>query len=508
MSKNRPGTIARALSKWTIGAALALGILLPCRILAKTDPPIRLDPQNPHYFLFRGKTVVLITSGEHYGAVLNGAFNYGKYLATLQADGLNYTRVFTGTYVEVPGSSFGIRRNDLAPAAGDFIAPWLRSKAPGYAGGGDKFDLDTWNPAYFRRLHEFLLDASRRGIVVELTLFSSQYGEPQWNLSPFNSTNNINHIAPLDRKLVNTLENGRILAYQERFVRKIVREVNAFDNVIFEIQNEPYADYPVRVEVVNPYLRAPERDRFPNAVEVAGQVSLLWQAKVAGWISSTEDSLPNRHLIAQNYSNFGSPVRKLAPGVSIVNFHYAYPQAARWNYGLDLPIACDETGFLGPGDEPYRREAWNFMLAGGATFDNLDYSFSVGHEAGDDAGPNGPGGGSPDLRRELHILSAFLQSLPLAKMHPDSHTVSRAPGVVAQVLADPGRVYALYLDGKGPVTLTLRLPPGEYASRWIDTETGTTLKSESFKAGRAPAKIQSPEFKDGIALRIAAAAAP
>jgi hypothetical protein len=32
---------------------------------------IRLPPQNPHYFLFRGKAVALISSGEHYGAVLN-----------------------------------------------------------------------------------------------------------------------------------------------------------------------------------------------------------------------------------------------------------------------------------------------------------------------------------------------------------------------------------------------------------------------------------------------------
>ena len=33
--------------------------------------PIRLHPDNPHYFLWRGKPTVLITSGEHYGAVMN-----------------------------------------------------------------------------------------------------------------------------------------------------------------------------------------------------------------------------------------------------------------------------------------------------------------------------------------------------------------------------------------------------------------------------------------------------
>src|SRR5580692_3452602 len=100
--------------------------------------PVRLHPKNPHYFEFRGKAVALITSGEHYGAVLNGAFDYRRYLDTLAADGLNFTRLFGGSYIEVPGQSFGIRRNDLAPEPGRFIAPWARR--------GDKFDLDKWNP--------------------------------------------------------------------------------------------------------------------------------------------------------------------------------------------------------------------------------------------------------------------------------------------------------------------------------------------------------------------------
>ena len=42
--------------------------------------PISLHPQNPHYFLYKGKPAVLITSAEHYGAVLNADFDYKKYL--------------------------------------------------------------------------------------------------------------------------------------------------------------------------------------------------------------------------------------------------------------------------------------------------------------------------------------------------------------------------------------------------------------------------------------------
>src|SRR2546422_7173438 len=156
------------------------------------NSPIALHPKNPHYFLWRGKPAILITSGEHYGAVLNLDFDYRKYLETLAKDKLNSTRTFTGgAYVE-PQGAFRIARNTLAPAPGRFIAPWARSDQPGYANGGNKFDLTKWNEEYFTRLKQFISEASRRGIVVEFTLFCPFYDESQWKLSPQNDNKYIN----------------------------------------------------------------------------------------------------------------------------------------------------------------------------------------------------------------------------------------------------------------------------------------------------------------------------
>src|SRR5580692_3444571 len=243
----------------------------------RSDQPIRLDPANPHYFLFRGKTVALVTSGEHYGAVLNADVDFHKYLATIDADGLNYTRIFGGSYVEVPAKSFGILRNDLAPLPNRFIAPWMRSDTPGYAGGGNKFDLTKWNPEYFQRYHDFLEDASKRGIVVEISLFSSHYDEMMWKISPFHPSNNVNNTDAIDWKKLHTLENANILAFQEKYARKLISEARDFDNVIFEIQNEPWSDRPTLTDVVNPYLRPPGRDTYPNSVDVADDLSVAWQ---------------------------------------------------------------------------------------------------------------------------------------------------------------------------------------------------------------------------------------
>ena len=42
---------------------------------------MRLYPANPHYVEFRGRPVLMVGSGEHYGAVLNTDFDYLPYLA-------------------------------------------------------------------------------------------------------------------------------------------------------------------------------------------------------------------------------------------------------------------------------------------------------------------------------------------------------------------------------------------------------------------------------------------
>ena len=464
--------------------------------------PICLHPKNPHYFLFRGKAIALIGSGEHYGAVMNLGVDYERYLTTIAADGLNYTRLFGGSYVEVPGKSFGILRNDLAPEPGKFLAPWARSETPGYAGGGNKFDLSKWDAAYFVRYRDFLAAAAKRGIVVEISLFSSQYGELQWNVSPFNPANNVNAQDAIDWKNLETLENGNILAFQEAYTRKLVREAAGFDNVIFEIQNEPWSDRGSLAGVINSYLREPGRDMFPNSVDLADKLSLAWQARVVDWIANEESSLPHSHLIAEDYANFRGSVRNILPVVSVVNFHYAYPEAVTWNYNVGKAISYDETGFLGRDDDAYRREAWNFMMAGGSVFDQLDYSFSPGHEDGMDAEANGPGGGSAALRRQLRVLSEFLRGFSLVDLRPDARVVKHASGVVAHAMSNPGREYGVYLDGSGSSEVTLELPAGEYSCEWVNVETGAISGRENFRHKGGVKSLLSPEFRNGIALRI------
>jgi hypothetical protein len=152
-----------------------------CGTPAEPLVPLNLHPGNPHYFLFR-KTCNAYRVYRTLRAVMNLDFDYIRYFDELAACKLNVTRTFSGIYVEPPGV-FGITRNTLAPGTGRFICPWARSTEEGYPFGGNKFDLTKWDTDYFSRLKNFVEEAGKRNIVVELDLFSNFYDTLQWKLS-------------------------------------------------------------------------------------------------------------------------------------------------------------------------------------------------------------------------------------------------------------------------------------------------------------------------------------
>src|SRR5262245_13514388 len=265
-------------------------LLTPALAGAQAAVPIALHPDNPHYFLFRDRPTVLITSGEHYGAVLNADFDYVRYLDELAVHGLNHTRLWAGTYREIPGS-FGITDNTLAPLPGRYACPWARSATPGYFDGGNKFDLARWDEAYFARLKDFLAQAAKRGIVVEVNLFCPNYDDKLWAASPMNAANNISGVGKCARDEVYTLKHKDLVAVHEAVTRKIVQELTDFDNLFYEVCNEPYF----------------------------GGVTLEWQHRIVEAIVQSEKDYAHPHLVSQNIANGRAKVEKPHPAVSIFN---------------------------------------------------------------------------------------------------------------------------------------------------------------------------------------------
>ncbi len=449
--------------------------------------PIQLHPDNPHYLLWRGRPTVLITSGEHYGAVMNAPFDYVAYLNELQSAGLNLTRIFSGVYCEAAGD-FDIKDNTLAPGPGNLLCPFARSKTPGYANGGNKFDLTMWDEKYFARLKDFVDQANKRGIAVQFSFFCPYYMGSQWNLSPLNPGNNINNmnvaVAPSSngawrKDATKVLFDPAFLDMQKALVRKVVTELKDADNLYYEICNEAYG------------------------------VPVPWQQKIAAAIAEAEKDLPRKHLVAQNTVPVYDSVD---PSVSIFNFHPgAHDVSVSRNDGLNKLTGLDETSPRGKplGAETtafdYRRWGWTHLLDGGAIYNNLDYSFTVEQPRGAyQPWDKRPGGEMADMRKQLQILKNFIEGFNFVGMKPAASLVRGGvpDGGAVHVLAKAGEEYALYLHGGTNAVLRLDLPVGRYRAEWVSTLHGTVEKAEALTHGGGVLTLSSPEYKEDVALRV------
>ncbi len=128
-------------------------------------------------------------------------------------------------------------------------------------------------------------------------------------------------------------------------------------------------------------------------------------------------------------------------------------------------IGDNETGFKGTGDAHYRMEAWEFLLAGGGLYNNLDYSFTAGHEDGTFEYPDKqPGGGNREFRRQMKVLKDFIHRFDFVRMKPGlGELKNKLPkDVRCQVLAERGKQYAIYVKSPSAVELELDLPQGAY----------------------------------------------
>jgi hypothetical protein len=480
---------------------MRLAFLLLIAAASAQAQPVRVHSANPHYFEFRGKPILLVTSAEHYGAVVNGDFDYVAYLDKLKAYGLNYTRIYPGFLFEpmgkfIKGNSLGVRPTSL-------VLPWARSDKPGYSLGGNLFDLDRWNPAFFRRLKDFIAKAGERGIVVEICFYNAQYGDT-WPMSPLYFENNVQGEGKCDFEDAQTLKHADLVRREDDYVRKITQEVNEFDNVILEICDEPYLT--------------------GTPIDLAG----AWIAHSIEIVRDAEKPLPKKHLLAQQIEGpRGGPCDFTAhPGVDVIVTQYVWESAEEqmggmkgldYEYGKNKPIELNETNYYPVwyrGDKlaSSRAEAWEFIVGGGAGFNQLNGLFTVRDPAGNTEENH-------KLLDGLKNLLAFMDSFDYVNMRPSRDFVRAGVplNTFMRGLSQPGKQYALYhhhsklapdtssyivQPGDYQESFTLDLPAGSYRLDWIDPATGHELATEAIQHAGGHRTAATPRHAVDIALRI------
>ena len=463
--------------------------------------PISLYPSNQHYFRFRGKPEILITSAEHYGAVVNGEFDYVKYLDALKSYGLNYTRIYPGALFEpvnkfIQGNTLGVRPEKL-------VLPWERSKTPGYCLGGNLFDLNKWNRVYFDRLNDFIEKASDRGIVIEICFFNCQY-EDTWPISPLYFKNNIQGEGKCGFNDTQTLLYPDVARRQSDYVRKIVQEVNSYDNVILEICDEPIL--------------------FDTPDSLAG----LWIKHMVNVIKETENSLPAKHLIAQQLEGkMDGPVDfSDDPDVEVIVTQYDWAAGDQmgglkgldYEYGHNKVIELNETDYYpawyGEGNDKIsasRVEAWEFIVGGGGGFNQLNGIYTV-------INPAGKTEDNKLICTSLSKLSEFMHSFDFIKMHPDKNFVIHGipEGTFYRCISEPGKQYAMYIHhsirkeeswyfinpGIFRENIVVSLPQGSYQAEWINPADGMVLATEKIQVNGDNYTLRTAQYKIDIALRV------
>lgn len=478
--------------------------------------PISIHPENPKYFLFRGKPLVLVAASEHYGSVVNRPFHFARYLKEAANDKQTVTRTFL-LYRELQSA-----RNPCSPLKPEspvFIAPWPRT-GPGTAMDGEPiYDLDRWNPEYFERLHKFLSMASDLGIVVELTVFSNTYADNIWALNPLRAKNNLQGIGDVEWPDYTSLRDKRLVERQSSYARKIVQETSQYDNVYYEICNEPgggepHHPTPGQVDdwqremgrvIRNELQRLGRRHLLfgQSAFSYTPRFSQGFDAAFSGKLFDAVNVHPLPGLIYKGHTyDLGQFMSKQLKLAAFRDFFLA-------TYPAGKPCVSDEDNAASlymdtQGWTIQRKRAWMAIMTG-AHYDYIDFSIRVDVETG-----------TPKSRREIRSwmrnLSEFVQSIDVIHSKPLPDWIESMPQhLVSTTLIVPDKEYIAYLADAREVTdptagqpisgpVSFRLPEGTFRVCLYSPTSGGYSPCIELHGGKR-VRVELPSFQEDVVIR-------
>lgn len=479
-------------------------------------PPISIHPENGKYFLFRGKPTFLLTATEHYGSVLNRPFEFHKYLDDLVDKRMTCTRTFC-LFREI--ASEKNPASTCKPKAEDYIAPWPRTGSKKALDGQPQFDLSRWNDEFFERLHRFLNLASERGIIVELTLLSNSYAPEVWALNPLRAENNVQGVGKIEWPEYTSLKSGEVLSYQLAHVRKIVQETASYENVYYEICNEPGGGVaghvtPAEVDAWQMEIAKTIREEMKRAGSehlIFGSEAFTYTPEFKQGLDATFEGsmvdvvnvhpLPNTVLGGKAYQlgNFMSKELQLRELNEFARACSSKKKPVVWDEDNCATMFTNEVGWT-----IHRKRAWTSLLSG-AHYDMIDFSIQNGSETG-----------TPEAQKMLRTwfkhLSAFFASVDFIRASAGVEWVSGLPqDVVATTFAVKGKDYMAYLCDAREVTdpsagsaiqatAKVSVPAGKWQIAAY-SPVDATHRDFTDATGGKPQMVEVPGFRHDLVIR-------
>jgi hypothetical protein len=504
------------LGEQTRSPSAPAGATATSQVAGEAQTPIAIHPENPKYFLFRGKPLVLLAATEHYGSIVNRRFDFERYLAEAADKKQTVTRTFL-LFRELQSA-----RNPCSPVkpeSPDFVAPWPRT-GPGLAMDGEpKYDLDQWNPDYFSRLHRFLSLASRLGIVVELTVFSNTYADDVWALNPLRDKNNLQGVGSVEWPEYLSLRNHTLFQRQTAFTRKVVQETSRYDNVYYEICNEPGGN-------VTGHASAAEVDAWQQAIATTlreelrqmGRPHLLMGQNAFSYTPSFRQEfdpsfsgsmldavnlhpLPDLGFKGRTYQlgNFMSKELQLADFRDFFLAASGERKPCISDEDNTASLYVDDTGWT-----IHRKRAWVAVMSGGH-YDYIDFSIRAGVEAGTEESRQ-------KIRTWMRNLSAFIHAFDFVHAKPAQDWILTKPAhLLAVSLVQDGKDYAGYLaddrelsdfTAGQPISgdVSVQVPEGDYRVGLFSPATGEYSPRLRVRGG-GPVTFELAPFVQDVAIR-------
>ena len=460
--------------KMTVYAVILIGIFTGIMDTVSATTNIKVA-DNGHYFEYDGKQVFLLGLGSWH-PINTLDIIYTAQNQWYQSYGVNYNRI------TITSPWYTDRSKQ--------IFPWNRSTTPGANDGGNKFDLNEFDPVFWDRLKGYLQDCEDRGIIVCIQFFdecSVERGHDphRWDYHPFNPQNNINNIQDLDTTDASyssssgwsesfyNVNNSELMALQDIYVRKLLNETSQFGNILYEMANEYGGE---------------GSTQFPG--------HFTWPQHWIDFFSDYETANGVQLLLTN--MPFGKDYDQAeyfaTSGIDCIDVYRQFPSYSdvqgvneflSSHYDKGKPIFAGKIGndlANGGSVNENRKRLWTLFVSGSA-------------------GSGLKGSGSADMTEDttmegmLSNLHSFIEAgVEFWNMTPSDNLVTSG---TAYCLANPGNEYVVYLPDGGSVTIDLSDAMGSLNVEWYDPRNGT-YPDEGTVAGGANESFTPPFSGDAV----------
>ncbi|WP_431359016.1 DUF6298 domain-containing protein [Halovenus amylolytica] len=420
------------------------------------DGPIQPSADSPRYWEYNGQPITLIGGDQQDNPFqyINSDDDYDAitWLDTLASLGGNFVRNVMSDRDSVKFGTDNIYAFDRTDSG---------------------YDLTQFNTEYFDRLDTYLAEAQSREIIVSIELWDGWdlYGD-RWDAHPWNPANNVTYdestttletawtddpiqtTNPFFKTVPSLNDDSTVRQYQEAFVQRILDITLHYDNVIYLPHNERRG-------------------------------ALEWSLYWANFLKDAAADAGREIYIGEmnDKDNHGS----VQPSLSRDVFEFAevsqHSELNGEDHFTDLAASYDELA-----SQPMPMNAvknydcsddgaamvWRCLMAGAAAaryhrgpLGDCDWGIGLQDKA------------KVHLETQQLVLNAVGGAYAVQPHQEINHLIENRDGKEVYMMADPGRVYAVYFKGAGSVGLDVSDVNGNVTVEWRDIENRSWASSKT-----------------------------